>query len=81
MNPQPRDSVQHIGQVVGLVVADSVMQARRAARKVKLQIEKLPAILNVQDALKAKSYVLAPVVVKRGNARQALASAKHTLSG
>ena len=27
------DSVQHIGQVIGLVVADSVMQARRAVRR------------------------------------------------
>jgi xanthine dehydrogenase large subunit len=40
------DTVQHIGQVVGLVVADTVMQARRAARKVKLDIEALPAILS-----------------------------------
>ncbi|HPW07926.1 MAG TPA: xanthine dehydrogenase molybdopterin binding subunit, partial [Burkholderiaceae bacterium] len=37
------NTVQHIGQVVGVVVADTVMQARRAARKVKLNIEALPA--------------------------------------
>ena len=75
------DTVQHIGQVVGLVIASSVMQARRAARKVQLRIEELPAILNVRDALKAKSYVLPPVFVKRGDAAQALQSAQHTLSG
>ncbi|MFI5446916.1 xanthine dehydrogenase molybdopterin binding subunit [Polaromonas sp. UC242_47] len=75
------DTVQHIGQVVGLVIAESVMQARRAARKVKLQIEELPAILNVRDALKAESYVLPPVFVKRGDAAQALKTAPHTLSG
>jgi hypothetical protein len=34
-----RDTVEFIGQVVGVVVADTVMQARRAARKVKLNIE------------------------------------------
>jgi len=73
--------VEHIGQVVGVVVADSVMLARRAARLVKLDIEPLPAILTVQDALKAQSYVLPPVFVKRGDAAQALASAPHTLSG
>jgi xanthine dehydrogenase large subunit len=33
------DTVQHVGQVMGLVVADTVMQARRAARKVKLDID------------------------------------------
>ena len=75
------DTVQHVGQVVGIVVADTVMQARRAARKVKLNIEALPAILSVKDALAAQSYVLAPVYVKRGDAAAALARAPHTLSG
>ncbi len=75
------DSVQHIGQVVGLVVADSVMQARRAARKVKLQIEALPAVLSVKQALKEQSYVLPPVFVRRGDAEAALARAPHTLAG
>ena len=75
------DTVQHVGQVIGVVVADSVMQARHAARKVKLNIEALPAVLTVQDALKAQSYVLPPVFVNRGDAAAALASAPHTLSG
>ncbi|MFT6589918.1 MAG: xanthine dehydrogenase large subunit [Rhodoferax sp.] len=75
------DTVQHVGQVVGLVVADSMMQARHAARKVTLEIEPLPAILTLKDALAAKSYVLPPVFVQRGDATQALARAPHTLSG
>ncbi len=75
------DTVQHVGQVIGLVVAESVMQARRAAREVVCRIEPLPAILNVQDALRAKNFVLPPVFVKRGDADVALKSAKHTLQG
>ncbi|MDB5938487.1 MAG: xanthine dehydrogenase, molybdenum binding subunit apoprotein, partial [Polaromonas sp.] len=75
------DTVQHIGQVIGVVVADTVMQARRAARQVKCQIDPLPAILNVHDALKAQSYVLPPVFVKRGDAEAALKTAAHTLHG
>ena len=73
--------VQHVGQVVGLVVADSVMQARRAARQVKLDIEPLHAVLTVQDALAAQHYVLPPVTVRRGEPEAALARAPHTLSG
>jgi len=76
-----RDTVQHIGQVIGLLVAKTVMQARRAARKVQLRIEALPAILSVQDALKAQSYVLPPVFVRRGDADTALAAAPHRLDG
>ena len=76
-----KDTVQHIGQVVGLVIADTVMQARRAARKVQLLIEALPPILTIQDALAAQSFVLPPVFVKRGDAAAALARAQHTLTG
>lgn len=74
-------TVEHIGQVIGVVVADTVMQARRAARKVQLTIEALPPVLKVRDALAAQSFVLPPVVVKRGDAEAALAAAPHTLSG
>ncbi|WP_313082688.1 xanthine dehydrogenase molybdopterin binding subunit [Pulveribacter sp.] len=76
-----RDTVQHVGQVIGLVVADSVMAARRAARKVKLDITPLPAVLTVQDALAAQSWVLPPVHVRRGDAAGALAAAPHRLQG
>ena len=75
------DTVQHIGQVIGLVIAKTVMQARRAARKVRLDIEALPAVLTVEQALQAKSYVLPPVFVRRGDADAAMAKSRHTLSG
>lgn len=75
------DTVQHIGQVIGLVVAEDVMLARRAARLVKVDITPLPAVLTVADALATQSYVLSPVTVARGDAEAALARAPHTLSG
>jgi len=75
------DSVQHIGQVLGLVVADDVMLARRAARLVKANIAPLAAVLNVREAMAAQSYVLPPVTVRRGDAAAALARAPHRLTG
>ena len=75
------DTVQHIGQVVGVVVARSAMEARRAARKVQLDIEPLPAVLTPRQAHAAASYVLPPVIVTRGDAAAALESARHSLSG
>ncbi|MBY0408789.1 MAG: xanthine dehydrogenase molybdopterin binding subunit [Burkholderiaceae bacterium] len=74
-------TVQHVGQVIGVVVAASVMQARRAARAVKLDIAPLPSTLSVHEALKAESYVLPPVFVRRGDATAGLARAPHRLSG
>ena len=76
-----QDTVQHMGQVVGLVVAQTAMQARHAARRVKLAFDALPAVLTIQEALAAKNYVLPPVFVNRGDAAQALARAPHRLSG
>jgi xanthine dehydrogenase large subunit len=75
------DTVQFVGQVVGVVLATTVMQARKAARKVKLNIEALTPVLTVQQALKAQNYVLPPVHVRRGDAQSALKSAVHTLHG
>ena len=75
------DTVQHIGQVIGLVVAHTVMQARRAARAVALDIAPLPAVLSVHEALRAQNYVLPPVFVRRGDAAAGLARAPHRLSG
>ncbi len=75
------DTVEHIGQVIGLVVAESVMQARRAAREVQCHIEALPAVLDVHSALAAQSFVLPPVVVRRGDAAVALDAARYTLHG
>jgi xanthine dehydrogenase large subunit len=76
-----RDTVEHVGQVIGLVVADNVMAARRAARQVKVQIEPLPAVLTPREAHAQHSYVLPPVTVRRGEPEAALARSPHRLSG
>ncbi|RYF42523.1 MAG: xanthine dehydrogenase molybdopterin binding subunit [Comamonadaceae bacterium] len=75
------DTVQHIGQVIGLVVADTVMQARRAARLVVQKIEALKPILTPREAHAAQSYVLPKVTVRRGEPEAALARSEHTLQG
>jgi xanthine dehydrogenase large subunit len=75
------DTVLFTGQVIALVVADDVMTARRAARLVKLDIEPLPAVLNVHEAHALESYVLPPVEVRRGDAKAALRRAPHQLEG
>ncbi|MFN5491813.1 MAG: xanthine dehydrogenase molybdopterin binding subunit, partial [Burkholderiales bacterium] len=75
------DHVAHVGQVLGLVIADSVMNARRAARKVIAQITPLPPILDLDEAIRAESFVLPTVVLQRGNADHEIQSAPHQRSG
>ncbi|KAF7824255.1 xanthine dehydrogenase 1-like [Senna tora] len=45
-----------VGQVIGVVVADTHENAKLAARKVHVEYEELPAILTIQDAINAKSF-------------------------
>ena len=73
--------VQHVGHVMGLVVADSHKKARVAAHKVKSDIQALPSILDVRQAFSQQHWVLPPVKVQRGDAEHAIANAPHTLKG
>jgi len=75
------DIVQFAGQPVFAVAAISVNAARRAARLGHFDIETLPSILTIDDALAAESYVLPPVHVTRGDAAEWIRSAPHRLHG
>jgi len=69
------------GQPVFAVAATSVNAARRAVTLARLDVEPLPAILSIDDALAAGSFVLPPVHVTRGDAAAALARAPHRIRG
>jgi xanthine dehydrogenase large subunit len=73
--------VEFIGQPVFAVAATSVAAARRAAALAELRIAPLPALLTIDAALAAQSYVLPPVHVTRGDAGAAIAHAPHRLRG
>ncbi|GAV73021.1 Fer2 domain-containing protein/FAD_binding_5 domain-containing protein/Ald_Xan_dh_C domain-containing protein/Fer2_2 domain-containing protein/Ald_Xan_dh_C2 domain-containing protein/CO_deh_flav_C domain-containing protein [Cephalotus follicularis] len=45
-----------VGQVIGVVVADTQENAKHAARNVHVEYEELPAILSIQEALDANSF-------------------------
>ncbi|KAG9188127.1 xanthine dehydrogenase/oxidase [Alternaria panax] len=44
------------GQVIGMVYAESALQAQAAARAVKVDYEELPPILTIDEAIAAESY-------------------------
>ncbi|KAL1215699.1 Xanthine dehydrogenase 1 [Cardamine amara subsp. amara] len=50
------DVVTCVGQVIGVVVADTHENAKNAAGKVDVGYEELPAILSIQEAINAKSF-------------------------
>ncbi len=69
------------GQLVALVVGDSLEACRLAADAVKVEYEPLPPILTILDALDAESFHTAPHRIRRGDADAELARAEQTLSG
>ncbi|WP_211461231.1 xanthine dehydrogenase molybdopterin binding subunit [Collimonas silvisoli] len=73
--------VEYVGQPIFAVIADTHDNARRAVRKVAIDYEELPAILTPQAAHAAKSYVLPPMHLARGNPQQAFETAPHRVSG
>jgi xanthine dehydrogenase large subunit len=73
--------VEYVGQSIFAVAAETVEQARRAARLAAIEYEDLPALLTAEAAMAAKSFVLPPHTMKRGDARKAIAKAKHRLKG
>jgi len=74
--------VQYLGQPVFAVIAETRDQARRAAAlaKAALTVAPLAPILTPVEAHAAKSYVLPPMHLARGDARAAIAAAPHRLA-
>jgi xanthine dehydrogenase large subunit len=74
--------VHYVGQPVFLVVADSHLAARKAARLGKVTYRELPALLTVDDALAAGSrFEQGPVVWQKGDAAGAIAAAPRIVEG
>ncbi|XP_074291115.1 xanthine dehydrogenase 1-like isoform X2 [Silene latifolia] len=57
-----------VGQVIGIVVADTHENAKLAARKVHIEYEELPLILSIDDAIRCNSFHPHPEkVLKKGD--------------
>lgn len=76
-----QDLVQFEGQPLFAVVAESRAIARQAALLAQVEYEELPAILDIETALKEKSFVLEPHVLQRGEPGIAIEAAPQRLQG
>ncbi|MES2550051.1 MAG: xanthine dehydrogenase molybdopterin binding subunit, partial [Pseudomonadota bacterium] len=75
-------TVHYVGQPVFLVIADSHLAARKAARLGKVSYRELPALLTVDEALAANSrFEQGPVVWAKGDASRAISSAPRVVEG
>lgn len=74
--------VHYAGQPIFLVVAESHHLARRAARLAKIEITAEPAILTIEQALKAESrFEDGPRIYTKGDPASAMGNATHRVQG
>jgi len=75
------DEVQCVGQPLFVVLATSCTAARRAALLAQVDYERLPAILDIREALARQSFVLPAARIERGKVDAVLAEAPLKLKG
>jgi xanthine dehydrogenase large subunit len=75
------DIVQFAGQPIAAIAAETRDQALAAAKRVTLDIELLPAILTIAQALEANSVLCPAQTLECGNVVEALAKAERRISG
>ncbi|WP_127903081.1 xanthine dehydrogenase molybdopterin binding subunit [Solirhodobacter olei] len=74
--------VHYVGQPVFLVVAESHLAARKAARLGRVDYRELPAILTIDEAMAAGSrFEAGPVTWSKGDAAKAIAGAARVIEG
>jgi xanthine dehydrogenase molybdopterin binding subunit len=73
--------VHYHGQLVAVVVGESVEACKAAAKLVEVTYAPAPAILSIAQAIEAGSFHTEPHVIRRGDCEAALATSPHTLSG
>jgi len=70
-----------VGYPLGIVVAETREAAREAVALVKVEYEELKAILTIQDAIAAGSYLSPVFQIHRGNVDEAYGTAEHKIEG
>ena len=74
--------VHYAGQPIFLVIAETHLAARKAARLAKVTYAPLPALLTVDEALAANSrFENGPIIWTRGDAATAIAAAPIRIEG
>ena len=73
--------VEYHGQAVFAVVASSAKLARMALSCAKIEIEAMPPILTIDEAIAAEQFLAPSKVIETGDVINALSKAPHQLTG
>src|SRR5262249_9681883 len=68
-------------QPVAWVLGETLEAARLGAARVQAEYQTLPAILTIQEAIAAQSFLSGPMRIVRGDASGALTNSPHRIEG
>jgi len=77
----PKTKVEYYGQPLFAVAATSMEFARKAVLKAKIFYQELKPVITIKDALKKKSLLFDPRIIKKGNASKKINNSKNRLKG
>lgn len=77
----PEDEVMFFGHAVCWVLGETLEAARLGAAAVKLELEPLPSLISLGDAIRAESFHGARPTVRRGDLDAGFADAVHVYTG
>jgi xanthine dehydrogenase large subunit len=75
------DDVQFMGEPIGIVVADSIETAKKAAGKIKIEYQKLPVITDPREAFEKNSLIMPPRTFSFGDTDSAWKDCKIIVEG
>lgn len=75
------DKVYTAGQPIALILATSASRAHEAARAVKIEYEVLPAVLSIEEAIEANSYLDFSKQIVKGDTEKAFANSDYVFTG
>lgn len=76
------ETVTTVGQIIAVVTAETLQQAKDAAKAVKITYETLPAIITIEEAIEAESFApnVPPHAIQKGDCFSVLKEASLTES-
>ncbi|KAF9126007.1 hypothetical protein BGW39_006999 [Mortierella sp. 14UC] len=75
------EEVHCVGQIIGVIVADTQVIAQEAARKVKIDYIDLPHVVTIDEAIAADSYIPLTKSIVKGDVDAAFANCAKVLEG
>jgi xanthine dehydrogenase large subunit len=75
------EECHYVGQPIAVLAGTDRAALRAAAAAVRLELEELPAVLSIEDAIARRQFIGPTRRIRRGDVAAALAGAEHRLEG